>query len=109
MERWRWGMGGKKLWVLRVKVDVSEELKRRAEACAGADGVEEWALRACVEMKTGMWNELAWERETQDLARSGKEVMVVNAPKGLNSAQIRLAMACACEEKRLERLERLGG
>jgi hypothetical protein len=80
----------------RFKVRMSAELKKKAQACAESAGMElgEWVNAACLKMKSGAFNGVAWRPDTQEATRNGSEAVWVRAPRGLNAAQIRLAAAC---------------
>lgn len=82
---------------LKIKVRMSTQLKARATRCAQAvhEDLMDWVDRACRNMKTGKYDCVAWEPETQEATRDGSEAVWVRAPKGLNPAQVRLATACA--------------
>ena len=89
---------------IRTKVRMSDALKKRAEACAKAAGCDfgEWVNLTCRKMKSGAYNDVAWEPETQNATRGESEAVWVLAPRGLNAPQIRLAVACGvtvCEPK----------
>ena len=82
---------------VRFKLRMSSDLKKKVAACAVACGAEfgEWVNLACLKMKRGLFDGVAWMPETLEATREGSEVVWVRAPKGLNAPQIRLAAACS--------------